>query len=1155
MSKNKFTNEQELAVRAKGNVLVSAAAGSGKTAVLVERVINLISDENNPVDADRILVVTFTNSAAAEMKSRLEKRMAEICAENPDSNRLARQRLLLRNASVCTIDSFCIDLIRKNFTDVGVEPDFEIGNENDITDISSSALDEIFNPLFEEENKPFLDLLDFFGSFFDESKLKKAIKDIYDFCNKFPFPEIWFKNTRKIFSDDGKDLWREKAFGIAENLTEDGTNKVYACDKMIARGAKTTPKLLNVRNELADVFLDVRKLIAERNWNGCYNLLKDRTLTSIDGNNSAVTLINSALKDFNSLASLFFADEKEVISRFSLVSYYVNELLELTEKYSARLKEKMIENNRLTFNMTEHLAFELICEQDGDGNVRIKESARRLIDLYDEVLVDEYQDVNSLQDMLFEAISDSHKHLFVVGDLKQSIYGFRGSSPESFIDKKNSYKKIGKGEEFIADSKRVDLNNNFRSRSEICEFINFVFDRIMTVDLSGVDYCGNEFLTPSAEYPEKNRAAVEVHFVTKHETASSKVTEVWDIANTIESVMNSGEVIRDKDDKEKLRKAEYSDFAILLRSTKTNGSLYAEELIKRGIPVVFAKEAYLETAEISVFTALLKVIDNPDSDIELLSVMMSDMFGFTPEEIAGIRVPSKQISIYSSVIKAAQNGNEKCRGFTEKIAEYRSLSLLLPLSKLISRLYDLTGFADMMSAMPGGGIRRANLSLLVDYAVKYEANSNGSIRGFIRFLEESNDLVSAAFNENSAVTITTMHKSKGLQYPVCILGDLTHSFGVRDDCVLLDDDLGVGIKYYDDSGQNTTLPYEVIIRSKYYQELTEELRLLYVAMTRAEDMLFLEISNKSANDYLTKISALLFADNNKIGKTFFRSSSSMADWLTACVLLHKCGAKLYENIETDLEPCDVCSDISVGIYTPEPLIRNEETDKAPKPDIRLAEKIRKNLDFKYKFEEIRDVEAKSSVSEISHGSTDEDYDFTELPSFMGALGLSPAERGTATHKLMEFIDFAAAQKDLDSEISRLKEWEYISEKEADAIDMSAVKKFLISDICRRMASSPFVKREMRFLTFMKAGEINPAVSENVKDENIVVQGAVDFLFEENGELVILDFKTDRVKDGETLKERYSKQLELYSVAAEKIFGKPVKEKVIYSFALNTEVLI
>lgn len=1160
------TKEQKSAIEAKGNILVSAAAGSGKTAVLVERVISMLCTKDNGISADKLLIVTFTNAAAAEMRSRIEKRLEEEISKNPHDASLLVQKHLLSGAKICTIDSFCIDLVRENFDKLNITPDFKISDGSQLKTADEKVLSRIINRYLEEKNAVFAELLDIIGAEYDESGFIKFIGDIYNYSRQLPFPEKWFRDLCGYYNNgifDSDNIWYKYAFDKANSVIDECQNSLAKAIDMLFVSETAVNKFMGDFTEAADRLETLKNAALSYDWDVFYRSLIDFSLPKLATVRGVSDIYEvTAAKDIykyigskaaENLKKIFFADSVFINTQFKKLYQPLKLLSDILTEFDRALFEEYKRLNTFTFHNTEHLALELLCEEK-DGKIEIRQDSAELLNRYEEVMVDEYQDTNDLQDMLFYVLSNRESNLFAVGDVKQSIYGFRGANPKNFLAKKSRYIPIETAEPEMP--KKIILGNNFRCREEICDFVNFMFTLFMTENTGDIVYGSEERLTASAKYPETENAAVEISLInTKGSDIPEIRLEAREIADYIRRTMSQGKVIRV--DSDTLRNAEYSDFTVLLRSAKLKAPVLAQELKRQGIPVTYNAENFTESLEIAAFLSLLKVIDNPSSEVELLSCMMSPIFAFTAEELAKIRIANRQSNFYAAIVNSAENGNNKAEKFLESIEKFRLYAAVNPLEKLINILLDETGFLQLITAMQDGMRRRNNLLLLCDYAEQYSSNGNASLGGFVRFMDRQSQTGLKAAGVpagGNSVRIMSIHASKGLQFPVCIISGLSFDFNDNEarENTLYSVDFGIGFKYFDeiDKTKYTTVSREAILDRIRSERLCEELRLLYVAMTRAQDRLFMTSSLSDTEKKAGELKTMLISSGGIISKNLFARTKSYSDWLILTLLSHPDGKQLRGN-DGSVSVTEEKGEIKLNIIGHEQLKDYAENpaEQSVLPQQELISAVKNNINYRYAFEDILSIEAKASVSRLANSAESMKYAFSIKPAFMSKGGITAAERGTAMHKVLEFFDFSNSGN-IGGELERLYEWQYISEREYKAINTEKLKVFFESDIFRRIKASGLVKREMRFLTEIPARRIEPELNERFENEKIIVQGAVDVCFTEPDGVVILDFKTDRVDSAEELIKAYSGQLDIYAAACEKIFGMPVKQKIIYSFSLS-----
>lgn len=1161
------TDEQRLAINKKGNILVCAAAGSGKTAVLVERVITMLTDKKNPVSANRLLIVTFTNAAASEMRSRIEKRLYEESAKNPFDLALKKQKYLISSAKICTIDSFCIDLVRENFHKLGVSPDFKISTGEKLTALNNKIVNFVLLKQMENPTPEFYNLLELVGCEYDEKNLAECIKNIFDYSMITPFPDDFLDS---LYSGYATNFSKDNVFyKQALMLAEQGIKNI---SNIILSALETADRLLEEGIRFRDYFLvyrDITEKIENVVNSGEWDTIKDE----LDGfvmppiprapklkDVIEISLLRQSreavLEEINSLKTIFSKYGEEIDKKNRQLYPAVKLLIDLVKEYKEELFKAQLEENSLTFYNTEQLALKFLCHRDENGNIVENLDAKEYFDQFDEVLVDEYQDVNDLQDTLFYILSDRERKLFAVGDVKQSIYGFRGANPNNFLNKKNRYIPVSEAKD--ENSKKIILANNFRSRKEVCEYINFFFENIMTKENGQIVYDREERLVATAEFADTNEVSNRICLVDELSGVSEDrlTIEARAIAMQIGRVMESGECIHQG---KTLRRAKYSDFAILLRSTTNVAEKITSELEKLGIPADYSSESFIELLEVDTLLSLLKIIDNPADDIALLTVLMSPIFRFSAEELAQFRAEHKSGDLIS-VLAFFRDKNKKVNEFYDALGYYRSNAAVLPLGSFVFKLIELTGYGDIVSAMSDGIRRHANLLKLAEYAKDYQENYGGSLSGFVEYMRKTAGEKQSSAKVSSgadSVKVMSIHASKGLQFPVCIIANIDAKMNMRDstDAVLFNEKTGLGFKYYDEQEKQKTdtISRVLISRQMRFKTLEEELRLMYVALTRAEDMLIIIGAYNNLEKKLTDLSSLILSEGGDIKNRSYKVSS-VGDWILMTALMHPNGEKLRKFSGIPLSVKDTASNIDVEIIRaqdiPEYTVSVEKED-AVSVNKELCKQIVRNISYKYPFDALRNVEAKCSASALSGKAEGDKYNFNSRPSFMESEGITGADKGTAIHKVMQFINFDADS--VADEVERLSEYQFISDTEAESVDIKAIERFFESDIFARIKKSSDCRREMRFLTEIPAGDVDSSLEEHLRSEKVIVQGAVDLCFIEDDGIVILDFKSDRVDSPETLKSAYKEQLNIYEKAVSKIFEKPVKEKVIYSFALSEEI--
>lgn len=1176
-----WTNDQENAIIAKGNVIVTAAAGSGKTAVLVERVIRKLCDDKNPIPADRLLIVTFTAKAAEEMRQRIEEALAKKCAENPHNTNYLRQQLLISAADICTIDSFCIRFVRNNFATLGISPDFKIVDKNTFTKIRLDILQEMFDEYFEKQDEEFLYFLKITNSISGYATAINFILDIKDYCQKLPESTGWLDRVSESYDPEkiADSIWVK---GIMDNTAEnfeEFVNQLNSHLKDIVTDAPLFDKYNSFFEKLRDYFalgitlankgdfLEFAKHI--KNMPGLVAKFAcpskgDKVLFE-----TFKPTYNSIKKWVKDNENAIWLDQGELKKEFTICYGVINKIAEIVKEFLKRYYAELEKRSMATFSYISYQTMKLLTKIDENGNMVPTDIAKEIADQYDEVMVDEYQDINNLQGMIFNIISNNGEKLFTVGDIKQSIYAFRGSVPEYFSERSELSELYYKG---IDENKlkRVVLSKNFRSRKGVCDFANAFFSSLMSKKCGGVEYDSNEILDPEAKYPENNLPCVETHFINAENDLDNFQAEAEFLGDYILKTINEPAFLKKNDDE--LRKAEFKDFTILLRTFK-HLQVYVDALKNRGIPVSVGSGNYFKTTEILTVLSLIKALDNPMDDISMLAVMLSPIFGFSEDDVLNLKTSKNKGKLYLSAVENAKNGNFICQEFIQKFNTWRRLAACMPIPEFISTLLVKSGYYNIVLSMNYKERRHNNLILLEQFAKSYHEDCAGDLSGFVRYLDylkESTDTKSVSGASANAVSFSTIHGSKGLQYPITIIASCTDGFSTQESRsdIHFHNDLGIAFNYVDDdkNAKLETVGCAIINDALSKGQISEEMRLLYVAMTRAKERLVFLAGKNNIDDEILKHAQIINASVSADGKFDFslvREEKSYAKWLMLIVLQTPNGRELLKELGFDIvinsaacfgEIDTVVDYTSIGeiYYPPE---TTPTTISSTAPDAETSEKIKEIFAYEYPLKELNNIEMKTSVSALTKRNAGREFCATSKPAFLSSGGLTPTERGTALHKFMQYADFSAAIADVGAEIERLYENEFISLAESEAIDKDKVQKFMESDLFKRLLNADKLFREQRFLLDVKAGDIYSGLSPLVADKSVIVQGAVDCMFIEDDHIVIIDFKTDRTTDEAFLLAHYSEQLKTYSVAAEKMFSLPVKECYIYSLHMSKKIKV
>ena len=1180
MPEKKWTPEQLDAITSRGGtLLVSAAAGSGKTAVLVERVIRRLTGPD-PCDADRLLVVTFTNAAAAEMKERISLRLAELAAAHPLDRNLQRQQILLQNAHISTIHAFCLELIRENFEKLDISPDFRIADENEIRLLSRDVLDQILEEQYaaaarEGKTNAFLTLAGTVGAGRDDSLLEDTVLRLYDFARSLPDPEGWLDDMLRMYDSSvpaGRTVWGLAALRHVRQTME---SAVRAIDVSLGLMEGYEPLVKGYR----PAFLSDRRqaracadAAAAGDWDAAFRAVAGFTFDPLGAVRKLEPVerketLQARRKDLKATverlrAGVLGGDSARVAGDIRTVYPLAVCLHDLVLQLDRRLFAAKLERDILDFSDLEQLALRLLYEHTESGP-RPSPTARAVAGRFEEVLVDEYQDTNRAQDAIFRAVSRQGRNLFMVGDVKQSIYRFRKATPELFMEKKAAYAPYGEGR-FPA---RVTLGRNFRSRPGVTAAVNFVFSQLMSEQFGEIEYGREEQLIPAAAYPERPGADFALHIVDaadEGETEDTDTREARHIASLITDMVRGGFPVQGEDGP---RPARFRDFCILLRSTSGRAETYRRELERAGVPV-FAdvNGGYLGSYEVGIMLSLLRILDNPLQDVPLLSVMLSPVFGFTPDDLARVRIRNCKGSLYLAVAAAARAEGGRLGEFVDAIASLRRLAVALPADRLILRIYADLSVLEICGAMPGGAARRANLRLLLDYARSYEAAGYKGLAGFIRYIdrlgEQDGDLVPAsALSENAdVVRIMSIHKSKGLEFPVCILGGCARKFNMVDtqSAALFHPEYGFGCTVRDPSlgCRYTTLPREVIRIETARSTLAEEMRVLYVAMTRAKEKLICVMSPSRLPAQLRRAAALIRPGETRLDPLAASQARNFAEWLLACALRHPDAAELRRLAGCeDLPLLPAAAPMEIRLVTP-----GAEAQRAPSRAAQaalpaspagdtaaLAGRIRERIAFRYPGEGLTRVPSKLAVSEFAEEESREQFGFHgSRPPFLSHTGLTPAQAGTALHAFLQYADLSAvaACGDVAGEVGRLVARKFLLPEQGEAVRSDRVMAYLASDIYARIRAADRVWKEFRFTTETDAAEVSDAVEPG--QGTVVLQGMADVVFEEKGRLYILDYKTDAADEAQ-LRQRYAQQLAVYARAVAQIMGQEVAACYIYGF--------
>lgn len=1170
MADRQWTAEQKQAIMAEsGTLLVSAAAGSGKTSVLVERIVRKLTDAEKPVPPESLLVVTFTNAAAAEMRSRIYDRLLKKAAEEPSRRReYALLQVKLDEMKICTMDAFCMNFVRENFHAAQVEADFRILDNGESDILKKRVSLEVIERLYTEDEENFLPLTALFDKGRSDDALAEGIIRLSDFSGSEPDPAYWLEGIAQHFADVPPE---ESVFG--QIIAEDVAEGLDYCVDLIASAvrdaeydealyAKFGPILENDRTLLTEL----RDGFAEMTWNERREAL-ERTLSFMkakrmlapkgyteEPHKVASSLkrdeIKDSLKKFIAKMCVTSDEHREDIERLCPAAC---ELIKAVVLFRETLLAYKREMNAYDFSDILHFTLGLLSDREAaDGKTEL---AREMSGKFSEILIDEYQDTNRAQEYLFTALSRGGGNMFTVGDVKQSIYRFRLASPELFIEKCEAYPPY----DGISPKSKIILGQNFRSRRGITDAVNFVFSSLLSRKCGEIEYNEDEMLYCGASYPETDEPETEL-VVLADEAVTGVQAEAQYTAGLIMKKLQSGAQVFDHG---AYRNAVPGDFCILVRSSKGVAPVFAWELRKVGLSVSLdSREGFFEAAEIRILLSFLRVIDNPARDVDLLAAMMSPLFGFSADDCARVKLFAKrnQIkkgSLYSAATAFAAAGDEKCLYLTDKIRYYQKIAAVSAVDELLRAILTDTSFLSVCSAMENGNLRKNNVFRLLEYAEKGTSESSRTLAGFIRYtdmlIENGTNLTGAVQSaDKNSVAVMTMHRSKGLEFPFVIMAGTCKQFNKTDlrASLVISHKNGIGLKILEKENIRSyeTLSSAAIRSELLCSSMSEELRICYVAMTRAKEKLFIVMSPAHAQKKLEELGYLL-PDRAAVPAYMIKNASAPYEWLLMSFLAHP-DASALRLTGTRITDTPSRAKISL-IETVEPFTPPEEEKIEDIPaDPALTRQIRNKAGFVYPYARVASALSKHTASKVNEERFSEDYFARTAPAFMYGEKLSPADIGTATHKFMQYCDFEKCAEDTAGELARLVSSCRLTQTEAEYVDTGSVHAFVTSGLMNRCKNAQQIYREKQFTIAKSICEMDETIPEEFRGEKTVVIGKIDMVFIENGAAVIVDYKTDDITDVSVLRKRYSEQLRLYAEAVHKTMGLTVSECVLYSLKLR-----
>ena len=1181
-----WTKEQQQVINQRhSDILVSAAAGSGKTAVLVERIIARVCDPDDSVDIDRILVVTFTKAAAREMKERIFLALEKAAAAKPDDERLARQLALVHNAQISTIDGFCQYLIRNYFHEIGLDPASRIGDEGELVLLRNEVMEALLEEYYETADADFLALTNAFSNRDRDDALVKLVFALHDTSMSYPYPGRWLAGLSEAYdAEDEKALlgsqWMSDLTVYIKGLLAGLQDETKRLLEELCGGGEEHPYAEAVRSdlELLDRLMageDYRAL--QKAFDGIrFAALSRKKLPDedADAREQYKNRRNAVKKELSAIQKeLASRTLEEVHEELSVMRPYVHTLLTLAADYGNRYAAAKEARGVMDFSDLEHFALSVLVDEETGERTP---AAKKLSEYYAEIMVDEYQDSNFLQEMLLSSIAktvDGQHNYFMVGDVKQSIYRFRQARPDIFIGKYQKYSGADANETLIG------LDLNFRSRASVTDAVNAVFFPVMRADMGGIDYDEAQSLKCGAEYPpdHENAFVTEILVSDAEETEAQEFDSKHDyeaamIAMRIKKLLREGRVT----DKEtgQLRAVKLSDIAILHRSANAVGRNYQEVLKGYGISAqIVSVTGYFSAIEVETMLSLLRVINNPAQDIALAAVMRSALFSFSDEELAGMRAAHPEIPFHRAVRQyAEETQDEKTASFLKMLSRWRAKVGTESLYELLSEILQETQYLSYISALSGGDVRRKNVEKLMELSVSYESTSYKGLFYFVRYIERlqkyEQDMGQAGANgAEEAVSILTIHKSKGLEYPIVFLAGCGQKFRSNSDSMVLHPDFGVGLHAIDieKRTKQNTLYRTFLSRMNTLEERGEELRVLYVAMTRAKEKL---IATAVLSDLEKKMDQ---AENTGEELPLVRRlhAANYLEWILA-------GVRKRPGL------------FAVQTVTAQDMILAEVEDQVGQRERLLAlqsrlsdvseeeqEKWGERISFSYPHPISSETKVKYSVSELKRRAMAEVFADEEAESLFAAeeeesyvpmfiSGQKPvvegAQRGTAVHRYLECFDFGTSLTDeaYHRQLSVMRQDGRLSQEEETLLPEREITTFLRSDLAGRMHKAAQEDRLEKEAAFVMADVPSHFIEEagpSEEEEPILVQGIIDVFFEEDDGIVLIDYKTDRVRTGEELIRRYEKQMRLYADALERTQDKKVKEIILYSFALGESIVV
>lgn len=1160
MAEFKPTISQRQAIESRGsNILVSAGAGSGKTKVLTERLMAYLTDPSSPADLDRFLIITYTRAAAGELRGRIMEELSKKLAEDPGNRHLRKQSALCAKAQIGTIHSFCADLLRENCHLAGLSPDFRVLDEDRASAMKAAALDRVLEQRYEKSDKypGFILLADTVGQGRDDKALSAITLTLHGKMQCHPRPELWAERQAELMNsactDAGDTPWGQE---ILESARASAEFWIAEFDRLIGQVAGNEKIAAAYLENLETTAAGIRELLraVKLGWDRAFEcppvefprLKPLRNSPDAELSERVKARRKACKSDMDGLSRLFYAPSEKLLAEIRDSAPAMTALLELTLDFDRAYCAEKRRAGYVDYSDLEHLAARLLTDESGEPTAL----ARRLSKRYTEIMVDEYQDVSQVQDAVFRAISDNDRNLFMVGDVKQSIYRFRLADPEIFTQKYLSYANAGEARE--GEARRIMLQENFRSRREILDCANAVFSLCMSRELGDIDYDADAALKYGAIGYEDDVPKPEILLIDlmdaagddEEETPDKIAVEARAVGRKILELMDSGMTVGG-------RSLEFGDIALLMRSANSVGGIYRRELSAMGIPADGGESReFFTSVEVSTVISMLSVIDNPHKDIPLIAVLRSPAFGFSADELSEIRGAKKDGDFYSALVKSAET-SAKCAAFLKETGKFRVLAADMSASELLWKLINGLDLLAICSAMTDGRQRRANLMELAELSERFDATGYRGLHRFVLWLKqlaEKGGGVAAHNSDGSSVKIMTVHKSKGLEFPVVFLCDTARKFNMSDnrDTVLIHSKLGLGPKVYNAAKgiQYPSLARNAIVLRSKRETLSEEMRLMYVALTRPRERLYITAALRDVPKFMEK---------QRMGLSVPMSPQSLCaagapiSWLVSAAL------------------ADGEAHLAISVVSADGQDDNiQESAGSAAPDADAAAELARRLSFSYPHKDAQELPSKVTATELK-GRMEQDADAESIaPKIRRAFRmpdftkkdkpLTGTEKGIATHLALQYMDISetGSPETIKREIERLFERRFISRREKEAVDVQAIFRLFASPLGQRMRSADFMKREFRFSLLCSSG----GLLGKAEDEKILLQGVVDCCIAENGRLTVIDYKTDNVHTEEEVQKRsayYAGQISAYAAALSRIFNMEVGECVLYFLAAGRAV--